>query len=164
MAYPGEVMKAAIPISRRTFREDRVIEEKAQRWRGSTAGRYIPPVRLNETAGGSISTKSESCSMSMRLYLLHGVTSSGKTEIYIHLMQEQLARGRQVLYMLPEIALTSQIIERLRRHFGDSIGVFHSRLTHGGTARGMEKGQRRHACAPFWEYGPHSSFPSATSG
>jgi primosomal protein N' (replication factor Y) (superfamily II helicase) len=60
--------------------------------------------------------------------LLHGVTSSGKTEIYIHLIEEQLKKGRQVLYMLPEIALTSQIILRLKRHFGNLTGVYHSRF------------------------------------
>ena len=58
--------------------------------------------------------------------LLHGVTSSGKTEIYIHLIEEQLKAGKQVLYLLPEIALTTQIIERLRRHFGDLTGIYHS--------------------------------------
>jgi primosomal protein N' (replication factor Y) (superfamily II helicase) len=61
--------------------------------------------------------------------LLRGVTSSGKTEIYIHLIEEQLKLGRQVLYMLPEIALTTQIIERLRKHFGDKTGIYHSRMT-----------------------------------
>jgi primosomal protein N' (replication factor Y) (superfamily II helicase) len=61
--------------------------------------------------------------------LLRGVTSSGKTEIYIHLIEEQLNLGKQVLYMLPEIALTTQIIERLRRHFGDKTGIYHSRMT-----------------------------------
>lgn len=60
--------------------------------------------------------------------LLHGVTSSGKTEIYIHLIEEQLKAGKQVLYMLPEIALTTQIIQRLKRHFEESTGVYHSRL------------------------------------
>jgi primosomal protein N' (replication factor Y) len=60
--------------------------------------------------------------------LLHGVTSSGKTEIYIHLIQEQLNKGKQVLYMLPEIALTTQIILRLKKHFGNVTGVYHSRL------------------------------------
>jgi primosomal protein N' (replication factor Y) (superfamily II helicase) len=60
--------------------------------------------------------------------LLHGVTSSGKTEIYIHLIEEQLKSGKQVLYMLPEIALTTQIIERLRRYFGNTTGVYHSRF------------------------------------
>ncbi|MCF3112133.1 primosomal protein N' [Niabella sp. CC-SYL272] len=61
--------------------------------------------------------------------LLHGVTSSGKTELYIHLIEEQVRQGRQVLYMLPEIALTSQTIRRLQRHFGGHIGVYHSRFS-----------------------------------
>jgi primosomal protein N' (replication factor Y) len=60
--------------------------------------------------------------------LLHGVTSSGKTEIYIRLIEEMLADGRQVLYLLPEIALTTHIIERLRRYFGNNVGVYHSRF------------------------------------
>ena len=61
--------------------------------------------------------------------LLHGVTSSGKTEIYIHLIAEALAQGKQVLYMLPEIVLTSQLTNRLRRVFGNRLGVYHSRYT-----------------------------------
>jgi len=61
--------------------------------------------------------------------LLHGVTSSGKTEIYIHLIEEQLKMGKQVLYMLPEIALTTQIILRLTKHFGPVTGVYHSRFS-----------------------------------
>ncbi len=64
-----------------------------------------------------------------QVVLLHGVTSSGKTEVYIHLIQEQLNVGRQVLYLLPEIALTTQIITRLRRIFGNRVGVYHSRYT-----------------------------------
>ncbi|MGD0581982.1 MAG: primosomal protein N' [Bacteroidales bacterium] len=63
------------------------------------------------------------------IILLHGVTSSGKTELYIRLIDEQLKNGKQVLYLLPEIALTAQIITRLRRHFGKLTAVFHSRLT-----------------------------------
>ena len=59
--------------------------------------------------------------------LLHGVTSSGKTEIYIKLIQEALDEGKQVLYLLPEIALTAQIINRLRQYFGERLGVYHSR-------------------------------------
>lgn len=61
--------------------------------------------------------------------LLHGVTSSGKTEIYIHLINEMLSQGKQVLYMLPEIVLTSQLTDRLRKVFGDRLGVYHSRYT-----------------------------------
>jgi len=61
--------------------------------------------------------------------LLHGVTGSGKTEIYIKLMQEMIDSGKQVLYLLPEIALTTQIINRLRNYFGDDVGVYHSRFS-----------------------------------
>lgn len=60
--------------------------------------------------------------------LLHGVTSSGKTELYIKLIQEVINKGKQVLYLLPEIALTTQIITRLRKYFGDRVGVYHSRF------------------------------------
>lgn len=59
--------------------------------------------------------------------LLHGVTSSGKTEMYIKLMDECLRKGCQVLYLLPEIALTEHIINRLKKYFGDKVGVYHSR-------------------------------------
>jgi primosomal protein N' (replication factor Y) (superfamily II helicase) len=60
--------------------------------------------------------------------LLHGITSSGKTEVYIHLIREMLRLGRQVLYLLPEIALTTQIITRLRGVFGNKVGVYHSKF------------------------------------
>lgn len=60
--------------------------------------------------------------------LLHGVTSSGKTEVYIHLIEETLRQGRQVLYLLPEIALTTQITERLKRVFGSWLGIYHSKF------------------------------------
>lgn len=61
--------------------------------------------------------------------LLHGVTSSGKTEIYIKLIEEYLQTGKQVLYLLPEIALTTQLVSRLRLHFGDRVAVFHSKYS-----------------------------------
>lgn len=60
--------------------------------------------------------------------LLHGVTSSGKTEVYIRLIDDVIRQGKQVLFLLPEIALTSQIINRLRRYFGNVVGVYHSRF------------------------------------
>ncbi len=60
--------------------------------------------------------------------LLHGVTSSGKTQLYVRLIERMIASGRQVLYLLPEIALTTHIIERLRTYFGSSIGIYHSRF------------------------------------
>ncbi len=61
--------------------------------------------------------------------LLHGVTSSGKTEIYTYLIQDALGKGRQVLYLLPEIALTTQITERLAKLFGDKLLVYHSKFS-----------------------------------
>ena len=61
--------------------------------------------------------------------LLHGITSSGKTEIYAKLIEEVLKKGKQVLYLLPEIALTTQLITRLQRYFGDRISVFHSKYS-----------------------------------
>lgn len=61
--------------------------------------------------------------------LLHGVTSSGKTEIYIHLIEKILEENKQVLYLLPEIALTSQIIQRLKAVFGKKVGVYHSKFS-----------------------------------
>lgn len=61
--------------------------------------------------------------------LLHGITSSGKTEIYIELIKAQLEKGRQVLYLLPEIALTAQITTRLAKIFGDKLGIYHSKFS-----------------------------------
>ena len=61
--------------------------------------------------------------------LLHGVTSSGKTEIYIHLIQQALEQKKQVLYLLPEIALTVQIMQRLQHVFGNRLGIYHSKYS-----------------------------------
>jgi primosomal protein N' (replication factor Y) len=60
--------------------------------------------------------------------LLHGVTGSGKTEVYVQLIQEQLDQGKQVLFLLPEIALTTQLIQRLSAYFGEQVGVYHSKF------------------------------------
>ena len=78
--------------------------------------------------------------------LLHGVTSSGKTEIYIHLIQSVLERGGQVLYLLPEIALTTQITGRLRRVFGHRLGIYHSKFP---DAERVEIWQRQLSDAPY---------------
>ena len=66
---------------------------------------------------------------SQNVVLLHGVTSGGKTEVYIKLIAEAIKSGKQVLYLLPEIALTTQIISRLQKYFGDNVGVYHSRYS-----------------------------------
>ena len=78
--------------------------------------------------------------------LLHGVTSSGKTEIYIRLIQEQLEKGNQVLYMLPEIVLTAQLVERLRRVFGSRLGVYHSKYP---DAERVEVWQKQLSAEPY---------------
>lgn len=67
--------------------------------------------------------------MKKNVVLLHGVTSSGKTEIYIHLIRKAIEEHKQVLYLLPEIALTVQIMERLHRVFGDRLGIYHSKYS-----------------------------------
>jgi primosomal protein N' (replication factor Y) len=61
--------------------------------------------------------------------LLHGVTSSGKTEVYVKLIEDVIAKGKQVLYLLPEIALTTQLVTRLQTYFGEKVSVFHSRYS-----------------------------------
>lgn len=67
--------------------------------------------------------------LNKNVVLLHGVTSSGKTEIYIHLIQQALQEHKQALYLLPEIALTVQIRQRLQRVFGDRLGIYHSKYS-----------------------------------
>ncbi len=83
-----------------------------------------------------LSAAQESCLQQIRdsfeqkpVCLLHGITSSGKTLIYIRLIEEYIRQGKQVLYLLPEIALTSQIIRRLQKHFGGYIGIYHSKFS-----------------------------------
>ncbi len=78
-----------------------------------------------EQAFNSIKTYFEEKSV----VLLHGVTSSGKTEIYVKLIQEQLNLNKQILYLLPEIALTTQLVQRLQDYFGEKVAVFHSRYS-----------------------------------
>lgn len=72
--------------------------------------------------------KIEELFKSKNVVLLHGITSSGKTQLYVRHIEKVLAEGKQVLYLLPEIALTTQIIERLRKYFGNKIGVYHSKF------------------------------------
>ncbi|MDO5522559.1 MAG: primosomal protein N' [Bacteroidia bacterium] len=85
------------------------------------------PFKLNEhqqTAFGEINSRFEE----KNVCLLHGVTSSGKTEIYIHLIREQLKLKKQTLYLVPEIALTTQLTTRLQAVFGDKLGIYHSKI------------------------------------
>ena len=79
--------------------------------------------------------------------LLHGVTSSGKTEVYIHLIEEVLQQGKQVLYLVPEIALTTQLTDRLQAVFGDKLVVYHSKFSNAERVEiyNEVKGERREA-------------------
>lgn len=84
--------------------------------------------------------------MAHRVTLLHGVTSSGKTELYIHLIQRAIDRGEQVLYLLPEIALTVQITTRLQRVFGRRLGIYHSKYS---DAERVEIWQKQLSASPY---------------
>ncbi len=87
-----------------------------------------PPHALNQAQQKALDDIHEAW-QTKQVSLLHGVTSSGKTEIYIHTINEMLRQGKQVLYLLPEIALTAQITNRLRRHFGNLMGIYHSKFS-----------------------------------
>lgn len=95
--------------------------------------RYLPK---NVSVDFTLTEEQEKALAGVRLQLehkavclLHGVTSSGKTHVYIKLIEEYIKQGKQVLYMLPEIALTSQVIRRLEKHFGGHIGIYHSKFS-----------------------------------
>ncbi len=93
---------------------------------GATGGNYHPKLspaqqEAEEKVLADFKTKDA--------VLLHGITGSGKTEIYISLIQKVLDGGSQVLYLLPEIALTTQIVNRLRKVFGDQVGIYHSKFS-----------------------------------
>lgn len=90
-----------------------------------TEGEIAPLSELQQTACNQIVESFREHDVT----LLHGVTSSGKTEIYAHLIQRVLAEGRQVLYLVPEIALTTQLTNRLRKMFGDKLVIYHSKFS-----------------------------------
>ena len=103
-----------------------VYERPVSRLKDFKAQTDVSSIQLTETQQRAYSQIKEGFAAGKPV-LLHGVTSSGKTEIYIKLIQEAIDEGKQVLYLLPEIALTAQIINRLKQYFGDKLGVYHSR-------------------------------------
>jgi len=103
--------------------EEYFIQTDRVNFEGSTVDKQLHLSMAQQTAFDGIKenlVKKEVC-------LLHGVTSSGKTEIYIKLIEDYLVSEKQVLYLLPEIALTTQLVGRLRAHFGNKVAVFHSK-------------------------------------
>ena len=97
------------------------------RLRPRKAGAFPMPHTLNSAQQQAL-TEIRSALHEKDVCLLHGVTSSGKTEVYIHLIKEALSRGEHVLFLVPEIALTTQLTTRLERIFGDKMGVYHSKF------------------------------------
>ncbi|MBR1667206.1 MAG: primosomal protein N' [Bacteroidaceae bacterium] len=128
----GDVMKSGLPGAMKP-KDEAALKESSRKRKGGKNNLFHedatatlqPLTPAQQTAMGEI----EASFKTKNATLLHGVTSSGKTEIYIHLINNYLERGKQVLYLLPEIALTTQITERLRRVFGDRMGVYHSKFT-----------------------------------
>ena len=129
----GEVYKAALPGGLKP-KDENAMREKNKRRRNilsSGEGMLSEDAFLSPLSEAQQKAYEEICDSfkSKNTSLLHGVTSSGKTEIYIHLIHKYLSEGKQVLYLLPEIALTTQITERLERVFSDRMGVYHSKFT-----------------------------------
>ena len=127
----GDVMKAALPGAMKPKDEAALKESTRTRRSGKATAtpHYACPCNPLNPAQEKAFAEIETSFLSKNVTLLHGVTSSGKTEIYIHLINSYLAKGKQVLYLLPEIALTTQITERLHHFFGDRMGVYHSKFT-----------------------------------
>ena len=127
MCSLGEVMSAALPSGL----DQRLLNPPKRR--RSHMAPYTGPIEplhpLSPAQAKSIDEIERFYTSGKDIVLLHGVTSSGKTDMYIHLIQAQLAAGKNVLYLVPEIALTTQLTSRLQRIFGDQLMVYHSRLT-----------------------------------
>lgn len=104
-------------IEIKIFKEDRNIEQNFE-----TKKKIV----LSQAQSKAVK-KINSEFKKMDVVLLEGVTSSGKTEIYLNIIENYLSNNRQVLYLLPEISLTTQIIQKLKNYFGDKVSVFHSR-------------------------------------
>ena len=127
MCTLGEVMAAALPSGL-----DKRLLDPPKRRRTKIApytGTIEPMHPLTDTQAKTVDSIEQFFSTDKDIVLLHGVTSSGKTDIYIHLIEKQLEKGKNVLYLVPEIALTTQLTSRLQRIFGDKLIVYHSRFT-----------------------------------
>ena len=127
----GDVMKAGLPGAMKPTDEKALKAAEKPRAQKATKQQEfetIAPQPLSPAQQTAMDEVVESF-QTKNVTLLHGVTSSGKTEIYIHLIDQCLRQGKQVLYLLPEIALTTQITDRLRRFFGEQMGVYHSKFT-----------------------------------
>lgn len=127
MCTLGEVMAAALPEGL-----DKRLANPPKR-RRTTIAPYSGPIEPAHPLTPAQQKSADECetfwNAGKDIVLLNGVTSSGKTDIYIHLIQAQLDAGKNVLYLVPEIALTTQLTTRLQTIFGDKLTVYHSRFT-----------------------------------
>lgn len=114
-------------IKKGVLQEWEMIVSRMDEYAGQYAGAYAQPVLSAEQQAAAAAIAAGFGQKDVML--LHGVTGSGKTEVYIHLIQAALEAGGQVLLMLPEIALTTQIVVRMRKVFGEQVGVYHSRFS-----------------------------------
>jgi len=108
-----------------------IEEEEVQVDRMELYGYHAPPkpIAFNEAQAKAVDQMEAHYSASkLKPVLLHGITGSGKTHIYIHFMKKVLSEGKQVLYLLPEITLTKQIIDRVQHELGHEVGIYHSRF------------------------------------
>ncbi len=127
MCALGDVMAAALPVGL-----DKRLTNPPKRRRVVSLpyeGQIEPMHDLSPAQSKSAESIGNFWSNGKNIVLLHGVTSSGKTDIYIHLIETQLKAGKNVLYLVPEIALTTQLTSRLQLIFGDRLIVYHSRFT-----------------------------------
>jgi primosomal protein N' (replication factor Y) len=107
-----------------------ILEEfYEQRDRVQYSGEDTNPIKALSDSQETAFTAIKKVFTEKDIAFLHGVTSSGKTEIYVKLIAEILEQGKQVLYMLPEIALTTQLITRLQNYFGEQVSVYHSKYS-----------------------------------
>ena len=135
----GEIFRAALPALLKPARMetgDGPAEGGVKKRRRKAASGPDEPLPLEQVVLPRLSAAQQQAESEIRagwaskqVVLLHGVTSSGKTEIYFRFIRETLEQGRQVLYLLPEIALTAQMIDRLKAVFGNRVAVYHSRHT-----------------------------------
>lgn len=127
MCTLGEVMAAALPSGL----DNRLLNPPKRR--RTHIAPYDGPVEpmhpLTPAQAKSVDEIGQLWSSGKQIVLLYGVTSSGKTDMYIHLIRAQLEAGKNVLYLVPEIALTTQLTSRLQHIFGDRLTVYHSRFT-----------------------------------
>lgn len=121
----GSTSAAIKALIEKEILEEYFIQHDRVSYDGKASEKQLLLSEAQETAFDSVKNNLKE----KEVCLLHGVTSSGKTEIYIKLIEEYLSSGKQILYLLPEIALTTQLVSRLRLHFGDKVAVFHSKYS-----------------------------------